>query len=146
RAPRARAARGARAPAASNRAGRGSGGRTAETPRPRPPLDPPGDRGLLRRDRRRVRSLRPPPPRARVHAQARGGALSRLLLLRLGYDAAALLPDPGRLPGEPAQEVQLGATHPALANELDFRDRGRDRKSTRLNSSHVAISYAVLCP
>src|SRR5690625_6483335 len=26
-----------------------------------------------------------------------------------------------------------------------LRDRGRDRKSTRLNSSHVAISYAVFC-
>src|SRR5439155_27187782 len=25
------------------------------------------------------------------------------------------------------------------------RDRRRDRKSTRLNSSHVAISYAVFC-
>src|SRR5439155_4955733 len=25
------------------------------------------------------------------------------------------------------------------------RVRGRDRKSTRLNSSHVAISYAVFC-
>src|SRR5437870_11360332 len=25
------------------------------------------------------------------------------------------------------------------------RDAGRDRKSTRLNSSHVAISYAVFC-
>src|SRR6266508_5408965 len=24
-------------------------------------------------------------------------------------------------------------------------ERGRDRKSTRLNSSHVAISYAVFC-
>src|SRR5690625_3366732 len=26
-----------------------------------------------------------------------------------------------------------------------FRHEGRDRKSTRLNSSHVAISYAVFC-
>src|SRR5207249_8761027 len=25
------------------------------------------------------------------------------------------------------------------------RDRGQDRKSTRLNSSHVSISYAVFC-
>src|SRR5437660_4795761 len=30
--------------------------------------------------------------------------------------------------------------HPAL-----FRAPNRDRKSTRLNSSHVAISYAVFC-
>src|SRR5690625_6767372 len=28
---------------------------------------------------------------------------------------------------------------------LRERDRTRDRKSTRLNSSHVAISYAVFC-
>src|SRR5438067_5464202 len=28
--------------------------------------------------------------------------------------------------------------------EFDFT-RGRDRKSTRLNSSHVSISYAVFC-
>src|SRR5690625_6765783 len=27
----------------------------------------------------------------------------------------------------------------------DFITSGRDRKSTRLNSSHVAISYAVFC-
>src|SRR5690625_6478548 len=33
----------------------------------------------------------------------------------------------------------LGHAHPALAEAL------RDRKSTRLNSSHVAISYAVFC-
>src|SRR5207249_10000246 len=30
--------------------------------------------------------------------------------------------------------------------DLDLlRRRGRDRKSTRLNSSHVSISYAVFC-
>src|SRR5690625_5995477 len=29
-------------------------------------------------------------------------------------------------------------------NQADI-DRARDRKSTRLNSSHVAISYAVFC-
>src|SRR5690625_6028180 len=36
-----------------------------------------------------------------------------------------------------------------VMTDLDFRlrvkDRERDRKSTRLNSSHVAISYAVFC-
>src|SRR5690625_5483210 len=46
--------------------------------------------------------------------------------------------------------------HPARGGaQVDRRDRdraardtgrfGRDRKSTRLNSSHVAISYAVFC-
>src|SRR5690625_6256980 len=28
---------------------------------------------------------------------------------------------------------------------IEFIDKERDRKSTRLNSSHVAISYAVFC-
>src|SRR2546427_5527146 len=34
-----------------------------------------------------------------------------------------------------------GADHPAPA----ARNRGADRKSTRLNSSHSQISYAVFC-
>src|SRR2546421_4028195 len=34
-------------------------------------------------------------------------------------------------------------THPAV--EIVCRDRGGDRKSTRLNSSHDQISYAVFC-
>src|SRR5437870_7615762 len=33
----------------------------------------------------------------------------------------------------------------ALAFVLTIGDVARDRKSTRLNSSHVAISYAVFC-
>src|SRR5690625_589537 len=41
------------------------------------------------------------------------------------------------------------ATHPAGEGHLQHLHRasttGRDRKSTRLNSSHVAISYAVFC-
>src|SRR5690625_5954492 len=32
-----------------------------------------------------------------------------------------------------------------LDNHALERERGIDRKSTRLNSSHVAISYAVFC-
>src|SRR5437870_13881546 len=33
----------------------------------------------------------------------------------------------------------------ALLRAVDLRDPSLDRKSTRLNSSHVAISYAVFC-
>src|SRR5690625_6047858 len=33
----------------------------------------------------------------------------------------------------------------APVNSFEFQPCGRDRKSTRLNSSHVAISYAVFC-
>src|SRR3989454_9914923 len=42
-------------------------------------------------------------------------------------------------------------THPRLAGRCDCGigrrklDRGTDRKSTRLNSSHLVISYAVFC-
>src|SRR5207244_9454840 len=33
----------------------------------------------------------------------------------------------------------------ALINEIGFAEKDRDRKSTRLNSSHQIISYAVFC-
>src|SRR5699024_5324426 len=33
----------------------------------------------------------------------------------------------------------------ALKDTIDKLARGEDRKSTRLNSSHVSISYAVFC-
>src|SRR5699024_12400030 len=35
--------------------------------------------------------------------------------------------------------------HPSTADHLPCADVLRDRKSTRLNSSHVSISYAVCC-
>src|SRR5215208_7514372 len=35
--------------------------------------------------------------------------------------------------------------HRVLSRQGRLRARSRDRKSTRLNSSHVAISYAVFC-
>src|SRR5690625_5729050 len=35
--------------------------------------------------------------------------------------------------------------HRGLPDLIDGDLHGRDRKSTRLNSSHVAISYAVFC-
>src|SRR5207253_9849485 len=43
---------------------------------------------------------------------------------------------------------RIGAAAVAVvleAPQLVFRDAVEDRKSTRLNSSHVAISYAVFC-
>src|SRR3712207_8236326 len=44
-------------------------------------------------------------------------------------------------PGDPFDEAsQLGP----LVSDVQ-RDRVRDRKSTRLNSSHANISYAVFC-
>src|SRR5690606_39392343 len=41
-----------------------------------------------------------------------------------------------------AQALQVGDDRVQLGLALDL---GRDRKSTRLNSSHVKISYAVFC-
>src|SRR5204862_6544726 len=38
--------------------------------------------------------------------------------------------------------VQNVTTYTAV---IDVENHGRDRKSTRLNSSHVEISYAVFC-
>src|SRR5690349_23671700 len=60
---------------------------------------------------------------------------SRVLLA-----AALLRPRRRRLvdrpPGRPRRPAQAGAA---------AQRAGRDRKSTRLNSSHVEISYAVFC-
>src|SRR5689334_24708447 len=47
----------------------------------------------------------------------------------------SLLRVPALRPHESLRRAQL----------LRWRTRGRDRKSTRLNSSHSSISYAVFC-
>src|SRR5258708_30407636 len=39
----------------------------------------------------------------------------------------------------------LNGFHALLVNDTDMAPMGRDRKSTRLNSSHQIISYAVFC-
>src|SRR2546430_9989656 len=39
----------------------------------------------------------------------------------------------------------VGLWHPNLTPALGFPDAPPDRKSTRLNSSHSQISYAVFC-
>src|SRR2546426_6295026 len=51
-----------------------------------------------------------------------------------------------------AQPVRSGGALGTLANKVDsistrvaLRNNPRDRKSTRLNSSHLVISYAVFC-
>src|SRR5439155_3530344 len=55
-------------------------------------------------------------------------------------------PEEGRpvSPRYQADRLPFAAT-PALAGTPRKIARGRDRKSTRLNSSHVAISYGVFC-
>src|SRR3712207_8208069 len=50
---------------------------------------------------------------------------------------------PRRTPGQGESAPRSAtASHTTPAGE---RDRSRDRKSTRLNSSHANISYAVFC-
>src|SRR3712207_8418878 len=72
-------------------------------------------------------------------------------LFRSGRTEGAV--QPGLLAGGPrllrdgpgprqAADRRAGVQHGALPV---VRDRGRDRKSTRLNSSHANISYAVFC-
>src|SRR5258705_1988903 len=39
----------------------------------------------------------------------------------------------------------VGCPRPDVASEIALQTRLRDRKSTRLNSSHLGISYAVFC-
>src|SRR2546426_8437667 len=50
----------------------------------------------------------------------------------------------GVRPSEVAE--QLGVSRAAATTFIQrLEERGRDRKSTRLNSSHLVISYAVFC-
>src|SRR5207249_11695586 len=65
----------------------------------------------------------------------------------LGWDLSAILPEMGI---ELKLEVK-GLSGPDIAVELTpneytmMKKHKQDRKSTRLNSSHVSISYAVFC-
>src|SRR5438132_6121288 len=64
--------------------------------------------------------------------------LSRRNLLKLGGAAAAA----GAFGFRPGESFADGDPPPEKAKQPD---RGGDRKSTRLNSSHTVISYAVFC-
>src|SRR5690625_7790146 len=57
----------------------------------------------------------------------------------LRNDIVAILSDSGFLVERAHHEVG------ACQGEINYRFNTLDRKSTRLNSSHVAISYAVFC-
>src|SRR3712207_7951235 len=53
----------------------------------------------------------------------------------------------GRHPGPARQSAPgpRGTEQPGRNGDLDLLTASRDRKSTRLNSSHANISYAVFC-
>src|SRR5699024_12070107 len=71
-----------------------------------------------------------------VHA-LKSGAVKRIILTRPAVEAGESL---GFLPGDLKEKVD-----PYLRPLYDALNDVLDRKSTRLNSSHVSISYAVFC-
>src|SRR5438874_13351101 len=82
--------------------------------------------------------IRPPP---------RSPLFPYTTLFRSGIEAAR-----GRHPRPGAEQRSRGPEYGAVASAVDARRprthpgrSNRDRKSTRLNSSHVEISYAVFC-
>src|SRR5438067_10037156 len=46
---------------------------------------------------------------------------------------------------EPCRHLRLGPGHGCPGLRVGVEEGSGDRKSTRLNSSHVSISYAVFC-
>src|SRR5437868_3188001 len=76
---------------------------------------------------------------------------SQVLILRSGELACAVTGDlvcqtPHlRVPWNMAADIEPLRVFEQKARLLDEAEKHRDRKSTRLNSSHVSISYAVFC-
>src|SRR3712207_7529081 len=60
-------------------------------------------------------------------------------------DPAVGVADEQHLAGVRGTVDRPGVPQPAVEDEAIARVRGEDRKSTRLNSSHANISYAVFC-
>src|SRR5206468_12655786 len=60
------------------------------------------------------------------------------------HDALPILGGP-RPDARPAGDEQAGVHHPQRLFVVAMLGEHRDRKSTRLNSSHDQISYAVFC-
>src|SRR5699024_11834918 len=90
-----------------------------------------------------------PPPGSGIAQGPEEGILGRTDRLEAGVDARThlleLRPD---LAGEPPRTQRLPRIRTAEEDSDAVLDRihaEEDRKSTRLNSSHVSISYAVFC-
>src|SRR5438477_4806222 len=93
---------------------------------------------MFLRTRRRVR------PRAAV---LRGGAISGHLSWHACSAAAKTKPgkDAGSVRSRRLRARLRTPPGAGLQRPAECAGRGRDRKSTRLNSSHMSISYAVFC-
>src|SRR5258707_2872180 len=63
-------------------------------------------------------------------------------LFRSVYNATLTWANPSLVTLEKQMETPLFGTDPV---EMGVNDNNKDRKSTRLNSSHANISYAVFC-
>src|SRR5437773_4279305 len=82
--------------------------------------------------------------RARSALPGGGPHLPTLWGGRRGREAP--LPGRGTLTSPPCGEVGSGATRPCrVGAPTSLYPPAEDRKSTRLNSSHITISYAVFC-
>src|SRR3712207_7940123 len=64
---------------------------------------------------------------------------------RRGWTLPGVGPGPHSLRGPPTVDHQHRARDQARCRGSEVDDRAGDRKSTRLNSSHANISYAVFC-
>src|SRR5947209_92882 len=82
-----------------------------------------------------------------LHTNA-GALRARHLVIATGYDAAPRMPDwPGAdsFPGELIHASAFRSARAYHGRDVLVVGAGKDRKSTRLNSSHANISYAVFC-
>src|SRR5438876_5836400 len=61
------------------------------------------------------------------------------------HDALPIFSLPPRIDRRGVDSLSGAAVRLAPGDDLEAGDVGRDRKSTRLNSSHPSISYAVFC-
>src|SRR5690606_41082414 len=103
----------------------------------------------------RTRTGWPRPPRHTLFPTRRPPDLLRSRVRRSRPDAGRGEPAGEALPAEHAPQVgpeqHEPGRHPAHEREQaehqhpTFPPEAEDRKSTRLNSSHVKISYAVFC-
>src|SRR5690625_6439739 len=68
-------------------------------------------------------------------------------VLKVGIDSGNVTVEPPRDPshGDMATNAAMVLAKPAGVKPRELAEALVDRKSTRLNSSHVAISYAVFC-
>src|SRR5690554_7523386 len=105
-----------------------------------------------RADRRAPSSLDPAArtPTSTTAARAAAPATAPVSSRREAWRETAEVSGPGMarptLPGSGPLDPSLARLGvPGADHEVVGRDREEDRKSTRLNSSHVRISYAVFC-